>query len=130
FALAPLREWDLDPSAVIPLLLAAGLYGRGVGTIRRRRAGPPVPAGRQAAFYGGLGVVAVALLSPVGAYDDRYFSVHMVQHVLLTMAAAPLLLLGAPLTVAQRAVPRFARPVVRSRVLGALTHPLLTWSAF
>ena len=44
----------------------------------------------------------VALASPIGTYDTTLFSVHMVQHLLLTMVAAPLLVMGAPITLLLR----------------------------
>ena len=76
--------------------------GRSYG-LRGRR--PPVcaavaarrtPPHCDACFYAGLGVLVLAIDSPVDAYADRLFWVHMVQHVLLTMVAPPLLLLGRP----------------------------------
>jgi putative membrane protein len=48
-------------------------------------------------FAGGLGAIGVALCSPIGTYDQQLFSLHMVEHLLLTIVAPPLLLLGRPL---------------------------------
>jgi cytochrome c oxidase assembly factor CtaG len=49
------------------------------------------------AFFGSLLVSFVALESPLDGWADRLLWVHMVQHELLIMVAAPLLVLGAPL---------------------------------
>ena len=62
------------------------------------RAGVEWPARRTAYFLSGVGAIAIALLSPIEAYDTVLFSVHVTQHMLLTMVAAPLLALGAPIT--------------------------------
>ena len=63
----------------------------------------PVPRRRVAAWVGGLAVLAIALSSSVDVYSEVLFSVHMVQHMLLVFVVAPLLCLGAPVTLALRA---------------------------
>ncbi len=96
-------EWPL-----VGLVIVAALYRVG------RRGGEPLR--RSASFYGGVIVLVLAIDSPVDAYADRLFWVHMVQHVLLTMVAPPLLLLGRPW-------PRVIRPFaveVRRPVVHAL----------
>jgi putative copper resistance protein D len=129
---ALLTQWALDPAIIVLLVAAGGLYLSGV---RRLRSGPPHPRSRSIAFYAGLATIAVALLSPVDVYAEVSFSVHMLQHVLLMFVAAPLLLLGAPGTLALRAVKaptrrRFLLPVVHFGVVATLTHPLVAWSVF
>ena len=54
----------------------------------------------------GLLVVSIALMSAIDTFADTFFSVHMGQHVLLMYVAAPLLLLGRPLSVWQVAFAR------------------------
>ena len=76
-------QWPL-----LGLFVAAGLYALG----RRERDS----LRRDACFYAGLLVIVAAIDSPVDTYADRLFWVHMVQHVLLTMVAPPLVLLGRP----------------------------------
>ena len=49
-----------------------------------------------ACFCSGLAATAFAVVGPPGAYDDVFFYAHMTQHILLTMLAAPLLVLGDP----------------------------------
>src|SRR4029078_11254586 len=78
--------------------------------------------------------LAVALLSPIEAYEGQLFSVHMLQHMLLELVAAPLLLLGAPATLALRAATPSARArllaVLHSRIVSVVSFPLLAWILF
>lgn len=104
-------EWPL-----VGLLVAAVLYALG----RRGRD----KLRRDACFYGGLLVVVAAIDSPIDRYADRLFWAHMVQHVLLTMVAPPLILLGRPWPRSVRALPLGARSVIahclhRCRVVAA-----------
>jgi putative membrane protein len=97
-----------------------------------RRPGARVPAWRQVSFLAGVAAIAVAVLSPLDALVERSFTAHMVQHLLLTSVAAPLLVLGRPLTLALAAGPGHAwvRRAVRSRSFAVLTHPVVAWVAF
>jgi cytochrome c oxidase assembly factor CtaG len=128
-----LRSWRFDPIIVLPLAAAAALYVRGVMRIRAAR--PSFPRWRTACFLSSLGVFYLALQSPIEAYSDRLFSVHMVQHLLLTMVAAPLLVLGTPVVLALRASTgsfrgRVLVPVLHSRPAALLSHPVVSWSLF
>jgi putative membrane protein len=91
-------SWSLHPSVLIGTGLLGALYVWGVGPLRRRRhLGPPVPAVRQASFAAALLVLLLALNGPMHDLSDYYlFSVHMVQHLLLTLVFPPLLILGTP----------------------------------
>jgi len=90
--------WSLDPWIVGGLLAAGLLYGRGVAVVwRRAGVGALVGRGRVVAFGSGLYLLAVALLSPLDAAAHLVFSWHMVQHLLLMLVVAPLLVVGAPL---------------------------------
>jgi cytochrome c oxidase assembly factor CtaG/cytochrome c2 len=86
------------------------------------------------AFWSGWGTLGVALISPVHALGTVLFAAHMVQHEMLMLVAAPLLVLGRPL-------PRFLRalPLPWRRQLGTvgkslqarwrvLPHPLIAWA--
>jgi putative membrane protein len=80
-------------------------------------------------------VTYLALQSPIHTYSHRLFSVHMVQHLLLMMVAAPLLVLGTPIVLALRASSPSVRsqvlvPVLRSRAAAVLSNPVVSWSAF
>jgi len=127
-----LSGWTFDPTVVAALLATGALYLRGVRRVRRpdRKL-----ANRAACFLGGLVVLWVALQSPIDTYADTRLAVHMVQHLLLTMVAAALLVLGAPVTVALRAAtPAFRRrwlvPLLRSRTVRLLTAPPVAWAQF
>ena len=70
---------------------------------------------RTAVFLAGLAAVGVALLPPVDTYADDLLVVHVTQHVLLVLVAAPLLVLARPLPVVLRGLPsRLRRPLLGS----------------
>src|SRR3972149_234295 len=108
--LSALTSWTLEPLALLGILAAAAVYLAAVRRVDRVHRLNPVPRRRTAAWLAGLLVVAVALFSFLDVYAGQLFSVHMVQHILLTMVAAPLLVLGAPVTLLLRALPRGWRP--------------------
>jgi putative membrane protein len=92
------------------------------------------PAWRTAAFLAGLFAVLAALASPIERYAGELFSVHMVQHMLLELVAAPLLLAGAPITLALRvssqSVRRTLLAVLQSRIVHVLSFPVIAWLLF
>ncbi len=117
------------------LALSAGFYLAGWRQIGRHDPSRSIlPSWRLWCFFLGLATILVALLSPIGVYDDVFFFMHMIQHLLLMLVAAPLLLLGAPLLPMLWAFPRnvrvglgrlFAPGPVQS-VFTVLTHPAVT----
>lgn len=118
-----LSQWSLDPSIVIGIGLAAILYWRGrrsLAIVRGDRKGT-TRLWNALAFYAGLGVLILALESPIDSLSASLFSIHMLQHVLLIMVAAPLLLLGNPAVTIMRGVPLR----LRRRTLGAIVGQ--TW---
>jgi putative membrane protein len=74
------------------------VYWLCTGRYRDRFSGSEaVPAGKQVAFYAGIAVALVALATPLDTIGDTsLFTAHMLQHLLLTLGTAPLLLLGTP----------------------------------
>jgi putative membrane protein len=91
---------------------------------------------RQAAYYfSGWVVLAAALLSPIDTLGEELFSMHMVQHELMMLGAAPLLILGKPLAVFIWSFPASARKgiggFVRRRAIqtmwSALNQPFFAW---
>jgi cytochrome c oxidase assembly factor CtaG len=125
-----LHYWSFPPVATLAIELSAILYLR--GWRRLRLAGVPfLPPWRAVAFVSGLSVVWVALASPIDALNGLVLTAHMLQHMLLMMAAPPLILLGAPLVPMTRGMPgSVARPVARilkqplaMQTARALTHP-------
>ncbi|MEO7117671.1 MAG: cytochrome c oxidase assembly protein [Candidatus Limnocylindrales bacterium] len=130
-----LTTWSLEVPVVLPLVLAAVLYHWAVRAVDRAHPASRVPRRRVWAWDAGLIVLLVALESPVGTYDTTLFSAHMLQHLLLMMVAAPLLALGAPITLLLRVVRPEARqrlilPFLRSRPMRALTFPVVAWVLF
>lgn len=91
-----LGAWDLDPLLGITLVMAALLYARGIATMRSRRTGPSPERKRNVAFYTGLTVVALAIMSPLHGLAETLLWAHMVQHVVLIVVAAPLLAYARP----------------------------------
>jgi cytochrome c oxidase assembly factor CtaG/ferredoxin len=122
-AQAWLTSWRFDPWIVVPLAVTAGLYLRGWLDLCCR-APHRFDAARLAWFLGGLAVVLVALTSPIEAFAGLLLQAHMAQHLLLMMAAPPMLWLGAPLLPLLRGLPEpirrvwvaplFRSPAVRS----------------
>ena len=129
-----LFEWSLDPLAVGGIALVALVYWTAVRRVAAAHPSNPHPPFRSWSFAAGLAAIGLALLSPIEAYEGQLFSVHMVQHMLLELVAAPLLLAGAPITLALRATnPSWRRrllAVLQSRVVHALSFPVVAWFVF
>jgi Cytochrome c oxidase caa3 assembly factor (Caa3_CtaG) len=118
----------------VVLVAGAAVYGRGCWSLYRM--GHPPPPWRLALYLLGLAAIAAALVSPIDALAEELFPMHMVQHLLLTMVAAPLVLLGNPLPVVLWGVPVkarrwLARPLRREATfraaLGTLTWLPTAW---
>jgi putative membrane protein len=118
------------------LLVAAGLLWLVAARRVRAARGPAAVSWRRSAlFVAGLGTIVVALASPVDAGAATRFSVHMVQHLLLALVAAPLLVLARPVTLAlQASTPatrrRLVLPLLHSRPLVVLSSPPVAWCGF
>jgi putative membrane protein len=130
-----LLDWAFDPLVAIPLMLVAAAYLWAVRHVNAAHPAHPVPRIRVVAFLAGLAAIEIALQSIVERYDTTFFSVHMLQHVLLTLVASPLLALGAPITLllrVTRAEPRrrLILPVLHSRIVRVLAFPVVSWSLF
>jgi cytochrome c oxidase assembly factor CtaG len=115
------------------MLLAVALYGYGVYRLRLR--GDQWPVGRTVAFVaGGLGSIAAVTVTGIEAYDDTLLSVHMVQHMVLSMVGPIFLALGAPVTLALRTLHGTSRKtlltVLHSRPVRVLTFPLVAFGFF
>ncbi len=129
-----LLAWRFDPLALGLIAASALLYLWAVRRVDAAHPGNRHPSWRTWLFMGGLGAIALALVSPIEAYEGLLFSVHMVQHMLLELVAAPLLLAGAPITLTLRAaspgVRRRLLTVLHSRVLRVLSFPVIAWVVF
>jgi putative copper resistance protein D len=125
--------WDLLSPAALLVVVTVVLYLWGVVVMRRR--GDRWPVGRTLSFVGvGMGGAAFATVSGLAAYDDTLLSVHMVQHMILTMLVPLAMALGAPVTLALRTLPRRPRrwllTVLHSRVAKVLSFPPLTFTLY
>ena len=124
--------WTLDPWVTLPLALSLLWFNAGYARLRRRERTPGAH-GRQAhLFWTGWLVLAAALVSPLHAAGERSFAAHMLEHELLMLAAAPLLVLARPVGIALWALPSPWRAACgalgRARWFSAgwnaLVHPL------
>lgn len=129
-----LLDWTLDPVPILGVVAAAFVYLWAERRIDRLHPEHPVPRLRRWLFLGGLAAILLALVSPIDAYEGTLFSVHMVQHMLLELVAAPLIVLAAPITLALRAATPSGRHrllvVLHSAPVRWLAFPLVTWILF
>jgi len=132
-----LSAWSFDVIPTLGVLLGALLYADAWRRIpvRRDGRGRVVPPFRAVCFAAGLAALVVAVDGPPDVFAESSFSLHMVQHLLLQMVAAPLLLLGGPIFLLLRADPPWFRRralvrVLRSRPVRVLTHPVTALALF
>jgi putative membrane protein len=114
-------EWSIAPLQLAVLLLATIAYARRVRTLRRRER--PIGSGRQPWFYGGIGILVLALVSPIGTLgQERLFYAHMSQHLMIGDLAALAIVLGLNGAILRPvlALPLFGR-------LRGLAHPLVAF---
>jgi putative copper resistance protein D len=130
-----LLGWTFPPIPTLGLVASAAWWRWAVRRVNAAHPDNPVPRSRSIAFYAGLTAIAFALLSGIERYDTTLFSVHMVQHILLTLVAAPLLVLSAPITLVLRLASsstrkRWILPILHSRAVRVLAFPVITWIIF
>jgi putative membrane protein len=124
---APPIQWSPEPTVLIGVAAIGVLYVLGW---RRGRASSSVHRpgfGRLALFLGGLGVVLIALVSPIDSLADNLLVMHMVQHVLLLDVAPILLILGLN-KVLLRPVTRRLHAIEQGA--GLLAHPAFAVAAY
>jgi putative membrane protein len=132
---AIVTEWSWPLFVVIPLLLAAVLYGLGVMKMLRKTTRRKSFAWPVISFTLGWIALAIALDSPLHEVGEQLFWVHMTQHEILMLVAAPLLTLGRPLLPFLWALPKpwreHAANLGRSKsfktVWGSVSAPLSAW---
>ncbi|WP_405735855.1 cytochrome c oxidase assembly protein [Streptomyces sp. NBC_01537] len=127
-----------DPVFLVGCVLALALYGWGV--VRLRRRGDSWPVGRGVAFAAGVLTIAAVMCTALNDYGMVMFSVHMVQHMVISMVSPILILLGAPVTLTLRALPTAARgrkgprellvALLHSRYMKVISHPAFTIPLF
>ncbi|MCM4076381.1 cytochrome c oxidase assembly protein [Paractinoplanes hotanensis] len=132
---------DPLPDMFFLTVVAAGILAYLAGVRRMRRAGHPWPVSRTASWVGGLLLLGAITCLGVARYAYVLFSAHMVQHMVLSMVVPILLVGGAPVTLALRALRRPADPQVRgarewlllalhSRPARVLSHPLVALAIY
>ena len=115
------RAWHLEPSIVGGLIIVLGLYSYGVLSLRQARPIVGLESWRVASFLAGSLLLFLALVSPLDAGAERLFSLHMLQHIVLSTLAPPFVVLGLPAAVLRRLLSW--QPL--SRVVAVLTHPFV-----
>ncbi|KUF16943.1 MULTISPECIES: cytochrome c oxidase assembly protein [Streptomyces] len=138
FTLGRGLEPSADPFFLIGCLVALALYGWGV--VRLVRRGDKWPVGRTVSFVIGVLTVLLVMCTKLNDYGMVLFSVHMVQHMVISMLSPILLLMGAPITLALRALPVAGRgrkgprelllALLHSRYVRIITHPAFTIPLF
>ncbi|NKZ13700.1 bifunctional copper resistance protein CopD/cytochrome c oxidase assembly protein [Mycolicibacterium septicum DSM 44393] len=134
-----LFDWRFDLLFGTAAIVGALVYLAGVYRLRRR--GDAWPVGRTFAWLLGCAVLLFTTSSGLGRYMPAMFSVHMIAHMLLSMLVPVLLVLGAPVTLALRALPTAGRgsppgprewllAALHSRVSQFLTHPIVATVLF
>ncbi|UEA58061.1 cytochrome c oxidase assembly protein [Gordonia otitidis] len=131
--------WRFDLLIGVAAIVAILVYLIGVRRLRRR--GDEWPVGRTISWVLGCLVVVVVTGSGVRAYGSAMFSVHMAEHMALNMFAPVLLVLGAPATLALRALPaahgdappgprEWLLRVLHSKVTAVLSNPIVALAVF
>ena len=134
-----LFDWRFDLILGTAAVVLAGVYLAGVWRLRKR--GDRWPMGRIVAWLCGTAVLLFATSSGVGRYMPAMFSMHMAAHMLLSMMVPVLLVLGAPVTLALRALPaaggddppgprEWLLAALHSRVSRVLTNPIVATVIF
>ena len=131
------RSWQIHPGVALGLAVSGGAYAAGIARLWRAAGnGRAVARWRAACFAAGIAVLAVALASPLDTLGESVFWAHMVQHLLLSLVAAPLLVLGAPLVPLlwlldaprrRRLGAWWHRAGAARALAGVLTTPLVAW---
>jgi putative copper resistance protein D len=123
---------NIDPLWLIGCAFALFFYLAGV--VRLQRRGDKWPVGRTIAWVAGILSLLWVTNGGINVYEKYLFSSHMLAHMLLTMAVPVLLVPGAPVTLALRAIKKrsdgsrggreWILLVVHSKVAAFLTHPI------
>ncbi|MBW8737469.1 MAG: cytochrome c oxidase assembly protein [Streptomyces turgidiscabies] len=130
--------WSADPFFLVACLVGLGLYAWGV--VRLARRGDSWSVGRTVSFVLGVLTVMLVMCTRLNDYGMVMFSVHMVQHMVISMVSPILILLGAPITLALRALPVASRgrkgprelllALLHSRYMRIITHAAFTIPLF
>jgi len=130
-----LLGWSFDPLVWLPAIAALVAWRMAVSSVNRAHPANPVAPRRTWSWVAGVVVLLVALDSGIATYDTTLFSVHMVQHLLLTLVAPPLLLYAGPIVLLLRVSSpatrrRWILPALHSRFVRFLSFPVVAWLLF
>lgn len=109
-----LGGWSFDPVLVVAIAATACCYVLGLRKLWAGGRGRGVPLRRTVSFFAGLVGLVVALMSPLDELAVQLFSWHMIQHLMLILIVAPLLVYGAPVLVVTLALPHTTRKGLRA----------------
>lgn len=133
-------SWNSEPSIWMPLLFSILIYAWGLHNAWRRAGrGRGITARQCICFACAILVLVLALMSPLDALSHALFSAHMIQHLILMLVAAPLLVLSDYQLAFLWVLPRR-----RARALGSgfhqsqsvsggwrvFTNPVFVWVVF
>ena len=131
-------EWNVD--LVWVLFCAFGIFFYLAGVWRLHRRGDSWPIYRTILWVSGLLILAYLTSGGLSVYVDYLFSAHMLMHMMLTMLVPLLLVPGAPVTLAARAIrkrqdgSRGSREwiliAVHSKFAGIVANPLVAAGLF
>jgi len=130
--------WDIDLLWTLVAVFLAFFYVAGVWRLHRR--GDRWPVYRTVLWLLGLLSFFWVTSGPINAYQDYLFSMHMIGHMLLSMAIPLMLVAGAPVTLALRTIRRredgtrggreWIMWLVHNRAARVLTNPYVTAAMF
>lgn len=131
--------WEWRPEVLVVLIPLATIYFVGWTRLRRRGATRLASVWRLASYVAGMLLLSVSLMSPVDSLGGQLFFMHMTQHLLSIMLAAPLIWLGNPFPIGVWGLPMRARRALTNvfadsspvrPVLAAATQPFVAWMLF
>lgn len=136
---ALLLSWSFRLDVMLSLIILASLQILGWRRLRRRGGRRFANGWRLASYLSGLVLLGIALQSPLDVLGNQLFLVHMLQHMVIMMFAAPLLVLANPFATFLWALPGQWRKKVGGwfqpnhplyRTLATLTGPGVVWMIF
>jgi putative membrane protein len=131
-----MRAWEFDIAVVVPLILSAWFYFKGVRRLwKQTHVGCGMGKFELTCFITGWLSLVVALVSPLHPMGRALFSAHMTQHEILMLISAPLLVLSRPMLAFLKAIPTAdARDLATAanwkpwqRLWRVVTQPLVAW---
>ena len=131
-------QWAIDPLWTVILAMLAFFYVAGV--VRLARRGDRWPVGRTVSWLAGIALFWWCTNGALNLYQEFQFSLHMLVHMLLGMAVPVLLVPGAPITLAMRAIRKrgdrsrggreWLLAIVHSKYMEVLSSPLVAAGLF